>query len=179
MLFLKIWLIVTFLLQGCPTKQSPAGRFPPSPWAASTVSTKKAWFNKQIMLNWIKHVLAPFVAMAPPGIIPILFSDQFRVHKMRLTVNAIQALGAQVEFIPAGCTGLVQPVDIGFNKALKCKMRDEFLKWMMLQDPNIITPGFTCHDVAQWIFDAQNNISVERIHHAWRKTGFFYYPKKP
>jgi hypothetical protein len=47
---------------------------------------------------------------------------------MGLIVNAIQALGMQVEFIPAGCTRLVQPVDVGFNKAFKCKMRDKFLK---------------------------------------------------
>jgi hypothetical protein len=43
---------------------------------------KKACLNEQIMLDWIEHVLAPYVAMAPPGIIPILFLDQFRVHKM-------------------------------------------------------------------------------------------------
>jgi hypothetical protein len=76
---------------------------------------KKAWFKKQIML-------APYVATAPPGIIPILLLDQFRVHKMGTIVNAIQALGVQVEFIPAGCTGLVQPVDVGYNKLFKCKI---------------------------------------------------------
>ncbi len=42
---------------------------------------KKVWFNEQIMLDWIEHVLAPYVAMALPGIIPILFLDQFRVYK--------------------------------------------------------------------------------------------------
>ncbi len=68
---------------------------------------EKAWFNKQIMLNLVKHGPAPYVAMALPGIIPILLLDQFKVHKMLLSVNAIQALGVQVEFIPAGCTGLV------------------------------------------------------------------------
>jgi hypothetical protein len=57
---------------------------------------EKAWFNEQIMLNWIEHVLAPYVATVPPGIIPILFLDQFRVHKMESIVNAIQALGVQV-----------------------------------------------------------------------------------
>jgi hypothetical protein len=96
-----------------------------------------------------------------------------------LIVNAIQALGMQVEFIPANCTGLVQPVHVGFNKAFKCKMRGKFLKWMMLHDPNLLIPGSTCHDVAQWIIDAQKNISVETICNAWRKTGFFYYPKNP
>ncbi len=34
---------------------------------------EEAWFNEKIMLDWIKHVLAPYVATVPPGIIPILF----------------------------------------------------------------------------------------------------------
>jgi hypothetical protein len=117
--------------------------------------------------------------MVPLGIIPILFLDQFRVHKMGLIVNGIQALGVQIEFIPAGCMGLVQPVNVGFNKAFKCKMRDEFLKWLMLQDPNVPIPGSSCYNVAQWIIDAQKNINSKTIRNAWRKTGFSYYPENP
>jgi hypothetical protein len=122
---------------------------------------KKVWFNEQIMLDWIKHILAPYIATAPLGIIPILFLDQFRIHKMETIINAIQALGMQVVFIPAGCMGLVQPVNVDFNKAFKCKMHNKFLKWMMAQDPNLPISGSTLHDVAQWIIDAQKNISVE------------------
>jgi hypothetical protein len=119
------------------------------------------------------------MATAPLGIIHILFFDQFRFHKMGSIVNAIQALGVQVEFIPAGCTGLVQPVNVGFNKAFKCKMHNKFLKWMMLQDPNVPIPGSMHHDAAQWIIDVQNNISAEMIRNMWRKTGFSYYPENP
>jgi hypothetical protein len=138
---------------------------------------KKAWFNKQIMLDWIDHVLAPCVATVLPGIVSILLLDQFGVHKMGLIVDSIQALGVQVKFIPAGCTGLVQLVDVGCNKSFKCKMCNEFLAWMMSQDPNVPIPRSTCHDVARWIINAQNNISAETILNAWRKTRFPYYPE--
>ncbi len=47
---------------------------------------------------------------------------------------------------------------------------------MMLQDPNLPIPGSTCHKIAQWIIDAQKNISTETICNAWRKTGFSYSP---
>jgi hypothetical protein len=137
---------------------------------------KKAWFNKQIVLNCIKHILAPCVTTVLPGIIPILFLDQFRVHKMGLIINAIQALGVQVSIIPAGCTGLVQPVNIGFSKAFKCKMRDEFFKWMMLQDPNVTIPGSMHHNVVQWIINAQKNISTDMIRNVWKKTGCLLLP---
>jgi hypothetical protein len=126
---------------------------------------KKAWFNEQIMLDWIKHILAPYDATAPPGIIPIIFLDQFRVHKMGSIVNAIQALGMQVEFIPAGCTRLIQPVNVEFNEPFKCKMHDKFLNWMMLQDPNLPIPGSVAfpilgrgsYDVNHCIYQVSNN----------------------
>ncbi len=71
------------------------------------------------MLHWVKLVLAPYVATAPKGIVPILFLDMFKVHMMQSVVQAIQALVVQVEFIPAGCTGLIQPIDVEYNKSLK------------------------------------------------------------
>ncbi len=164
---------------GMPNGMIACMEVPTLPTGSIYHLNKKAWFNEQIMFNWIKHVLAPYVATAPPGIIPILFLDPFRVHKMGTIVNTIQTLGVQVEFIPAGCTGLVQPVDVGFNKAFKCKMRDKFLKRMMGQDLNLPIPGSMHHDVAQWIINAQKNISAETIRNAWRKTGYSYYPKNP
>jgi hypothetical protein len=85
------------------------------------------------------------------------------VHKMGSIVNSIKALGMQFECIPAICTGLVQPFDVGYNKAFKCNMHNKFLHWMMLQDPNVPIPGSTHHDVAQWIIDAQKKINAEMI----------------
>ncbi len=167
------------LTAGMPNRTFACREVPTLPVGSIYRLNEKAWFNEQIMLNWIKHVLTPYIATALLGIIPILFLDQFRVHKMGSIANAIQALGVQVEFIPAGCMGLVQPVDVGFNKAFKFKMHNKFLKWMMLQDPNVPIPGYTHHNVAQWIINVQKNIRAETIRNAWRKTGFSYYPKNP
>jgi hypothetical protein len=58
--------------------------------------------------------------------VPILFLDSFSVHLKGSNVRKIQDLRVQVEFIPPGCTGLLQPVDVGFNKAFKAKMRMEY-----------------------------------------------------
>ena len=46
---------------------------------------------------------------------------------MGLVISTIQALGVEVEFIPPGCTGLVQPVNVGYNKAFKAKVKDQYL----------------------------------------------------
>jgi hypothetical protein len=89
------------LAAGMPNGMIACREAPTLPVGSIYCLNKKVWLNKQIMLNWINHVLA---------------------------LNAIQALAVQVKFIPAGCTGLVQPVNVGFNKAFKCKMHDKFLK---------------------------------------------------
>ena len=54
----------------------------------------KAWFSKDIMLEWVHKVLAPYVTTPPPGIVPLLYLDSFRVHMMGSVVGAIQALSA-------------------------------------------------------------------------------------
>ena len=52
----------------------------------------KAWFSEDIMLEWIEEVLTPYVATAPPGIVPLLYLDSIRVHMMGSVVSMIQAL---------------------------------------------------------------------------------------
>ena len=61
------------------------------------------------MLEWVEVVLKPYVALAPPHIVPIVLLDSFKVHMVGSVTSAIQALGCEVMFIPPGCTGLVQP----------------------------------------------------------------------
>ena len=137
---------------------------------------EKAWFKEWIMLDWVELVLKPWAEKAPPGIVPILLLDMFSVHMMASVANAIQRLGVQVEYIPAGCTGLVQPVDVGYNKAFKAKMREEYTSWMLTQDPDLPIPATTRRQLSEWIISATKNVTAETIRNAWRKTGYSYYP---
>jgi hypothetical protein len=86
--------------------------------------------------------------------VPILVLNSFLVHMMATVVNAIQDLGVQVEFIPPKYTGLLQPVDVGYNKVFKAKLRTEY---------NQRIPATTRHDVANWIVAAE------------RKTKYSYF----
>lgn len=137
---------------------------------------EKAWFDEQVMMDWVQEILAPYVANVPRGIVPIILLDDFTVHKSGRVVDAIQQLGIEVEFIPPGCTGMVQPVDVGYNKSLKAKVRDEYREWLLLQDPNVQIPCPSRHQVAEWIVAAMNAISDVTVRNAWRKTGFSFFP---
>ncbi len=127
------------------------------------------------MIKWIDEVLAPDVVTARERIVPILFLNSFSVHMKARVVNKIQDLGVQVEFIPPGCTGLLQPVDVGLNKAFKAKLRAEYNRWLLQQDHDLPIPGTTrCH-VSDWIIAAENNVTDNTHKNSWRKTGYSYF----
>jgi hypothetical protein len=43
--------------------------------------------DERVMLCWVEDVLAPYVALAPPGIIPVILLDSYRCHIMVLGDN--------------------------------------------------------------------------------------------
>ncbi len=135
----------------------------------------KAWFNEATMLDWLDDVLKPYVATAPVGIIPILFLDSFKVHHIGSIADAIQGLGVELEIIPPGCTGLVQPIDIGINKAFKANMRKIYTEWLLNQDADAAILSASRLNVSAWILEAVEGIKKETIVNSCRKTGFSYF----
>jgi hypothetical protein len=139
---------------------------------------EKAWFDEEVMLDWVECCLKPYTANVPCGILPLLLLDDFKVHKMGVVIQAIQALGMEVEFIPPGCTGMVQPVNVGYNKPLKAKVHDQYHEWIFVQDLDMLIPCPTRHHVSEWIIMAECMIEDTMVSNAWRKTGFSFLPNK-
>jgi hypothetical protein len=83
---------------------------------------KNEWMDEHVMFFWVERVLKPYVDAAPEHIIPIIFLNLYRCHIMGSVVDAIPSLGCEVQHIPGGCTGLCQPVDVGYNKAFKSRV---------------------------------------------------------
>ena len=135
----------------------------------------KAWFDEATMLDWVDYVLKPYVATAPVGIIPILFLDSFKVHILGSVADAIQGLGVELKIIPPGCTGLVQPINVGINKPFKANMRKIYTNWLLGQDADAAIPSASRLDVSAWILEAVEGIKQETIVNSWRKAGFIYF----
>ena len=92
-------------------------------------------------------------------------------------VDAIHKLGVELEFIPPGCTGLVQPIDVGFNKPYKANYTKLYTEFLMNHDADQPLSGAKREDVSQWVLDAVGAISKETVKNAWRKKGYSYYTK--
>ncbi len=108
--------------------------------------------DEAVMIAWVQDVLAPYFATAPVHVVPILILDMYRCHMMSSVVQMIQELGVEVQHIPGGCTSLCQPVDVGFNKPFKDRMRRQWINWMTNEG---IVHGTTSPparlDVAKWV----------------------------
>ena len=134
----------------------------------------KAWMDEPMMHKWIDLVLIPWKNSRDPSITPLLILDAYRVHMMGSIVNRIQALGIEVQHIPAGCTYLCQPVDVGINRSIKKEMTEQWEDWMINGggvDGGIAkTP--TRRQVAEWIVGSYKNISKQTVRNAWKKEGY-------
>jgi hypothetical protein len=136
-----------------------------------------AWMDERVMLRWVEDVLAPYVALAPPGIIPLILLDSYRCHVMASVVNVIQDLGCEVVHIPGGCTGLVQPLDVGYNKPFKARIRKAWEEYMindMRKNGSIETPSR--EEVSHWISEAYWDMEGSPIiKNSWLKTGYSWF----
>ena len=98
------------------------------PKGAKYTVQENAWCDERCMLLWVDNVLAPYVKTAPKGIVPYLLLDKHTCHYQGSVARAIEDLGVEWDILPGGCTGLIQPVDVGINKPwknrLRCRMED-------------------------------------------------------
>ena len=138
---------------------------------------ENAWMDERVMLRWVEEVLAPYVALAPPGIIPIILLDSYRCHVMASVVNVIQDLGCEVVHIPGGCTGLVQPLDVGYNKPFKTRVRKAWEEYMinnMRKNGSVESPSR--EEVSHWIAEAYWDLEGSLIiKNSWLKTGYSWF----
>ena len=100
---------------------------------------------------------------------------------MASVVTKIQELGIEVKHIPGGCTSLCQPVDVGFNKPFKDRVRRQWVSWMIAEGVNHGTTSAPMRrDVATWVDRAMAEMKSEVgiIRNAWLKTGYEWFPKE-
>ncbi|KAL3777141.1 hypothetical protein ACHAWO_000921 [Cyclotella atomus] len=96
--------------------------------------------------------------------------DAHTVHFLRSVVNRIENMGCDVLFIPAGCTYLCQPVDVGMNRPLKRELKLQWEAWMEEQGTDLTPPSR--EHIANWVIHSYHNITKETVQNAWKKKGF-------
>ncbi len=159
---------LTVILKGEPGGHIEREEIPQYPAGPLYVMQKKAWMDKAVMLQWVNKVLSPYVMTQPNHVIPLLLLDSYWCHMMGLVVEKINDLGVEVHHIPGGCTGLCQPIDVGYNRPFKCRLRHRWELWMLLEglvNGSVQFPTQT--KVATWIVMAQHEMTMKIIKNSW------------
>jgi hypothetical protein len=102
-----------------------------------------------------------------------LFVDHFKVHLSGQFIQVVNDLGIDVDFVPAGYTCVLQPVDVGVNAQFKSAIRDFNHAWCLEKYPKILDqdklPTPDRDDVYEWTTRSFDSVTSKTI----RKT-FLY-----
>jgi hypothetical protein len=117
-------------------------------------------------------VLKPYVRDTDQA---FLLIDHFKVHLAAAFVQSANDLGVDVDYIPAGYTCVLQPVDVGVNATFKREIRDFHHKWCMEHYPKILdddkVPTPERDDVYDWVIQSFEKVSEESIRKTYRYIG--------
>ena len=141
---------------------------------------ENAWTDERVMLQWVDEVLAPCVKTAPPGIVPCLLLDKHGCHYQGSVAKATEALGVEWDIIPGGCTGLVQPMDVGIGKPWKNRVRCRMEDWMIdTKGHGRVKPAVVRPLLADWAASSWEAMPKEIVYNAWRRQNLSYFPDEP
>jgi hypothetical protein len=169
------------IIKGAPKGRIAKCEFGTYPSDGKYACQPKAWMDEVNMHLWIDLVLKPYSdakdVRDPHGPPLVLILDAYRVHQMGSVVNRIQEMGIEVIHIPAGCTYLCKPIDVGIKKPLKAALRAKWEEWMAeggwIVDGQAKEPSRK--QVAEWLVGAYTNIPDQVGKNTWLKTGYKWF----
>ncbi|KAH7944040.1 hypothetical protein HPB52_014777 [Rhipicephalus sanguineus] len=89
-------------------------------------ATKNGWMTSEKMQEWLSRVWGPNV----DNVRRLLVLDQAPIHKTQATTNAFEEYNTDVLYVPAGCTSVLQPADVYWNKPFKSTLRRLWEQYM-------------------------------------------------
>lgn len=122
------------------------------------------WMQPETTISWISRVWGSvgFVER-------ILVWDSFRCHLVDETQKALKKSRTLMACIPGGCTKLLQPADVSWNKSFKEKYRELYENWLQEDDRKL---DVTVHGnprgpsklrMVEWVKKAWDSLTSEII----------------
>lgn len=140
-------------------------------WVACVQET--GWFDTRVGQIWIEKILAPYIGNAEKS---FLLVDHFSAHLKSDFVNGVNDLGCDIDFIPAGYTCVLQPVDVGVNATFKKSVRNFHHGWCLETYPKILDkdkfPTPERDDIYDWVIRSFNEVASKTIRKTYVHIGY-------
>jgi len=110
----------------------PKASFPPG-WHVTY--TDNHWANEESMLDYVRSIFLPFLEAAkkelklPHSQPALALLDNFRGQLTGQFLDLLVANNIIIVDVPPNCTGLLQPLDLSVNKAIKDSLKSKFQTW--------------------------------------------------
>ena len=97
------------------------------------------WSTQETMMEFLDKILIPYVQQTrermelPPTFPAVAIFDVFAAHRCQPFLDVLTANKIQPVFVPAGCTGELQPLDITVNAVFKRELKSSFSSWYAKQ----------------------------------------------
>ena len=130
---------------------------------------KKAWMDERLMLTWIRDIWVKHTKKRPS----LLFLDSFSAHLTDNVKGAFQEANTTVIIISAGCTSVLQHLDVSINKPIKSHLRNAWLQYMLEHQPSQQIKRPTKQHIVNWIEEANSKLNSNAciVKKAFQVTG--------
>ena len=105
----------------------------PSGW--NVTHSENHWSNEATTLEYIDRVLVPHMQRErehlelSPTAKSLLIWDVFAAHRCKSVLKKVEEEHIKVVFVPVGCTGMLQPLDVSVNDSFKRHLKEKFGEW--------------------------------------------------
>ncbi|KAK6167121.1 hypothetical protein SNE40_021220 [Patella caerulea] len=137
------------------------------------------------MLEYVEKVLIPSIDEIKDQMdLPVrqralVICDVFRAHRCASVIDALTNARIEHVFVPAGCTGELQPMDLSVNGDFKKIMKDQFTEWYadQIAKDNTKTVELKLSTMkplhARWTIQAFDKIKEikDTVLLGWKKSG--------
>lgn len=146
------------------------------------------------MEQYVTHVLAPYcvrvreqlqLASDQPA---LCIFDVFRAHRVDSVRDLLRSYNIKMVYVPANCTGELQPLDLSGNQEFKDALKQQFIDWYADKVCETLKPDETTDqpkfDIdlrlsvlkplhAKWILQAWDKLKNNRaaLIRGWEKSG--------
>jgi hypothetical protein len=172
------------IYQGKTEKCHPRTTFPEG---FGITHSENHWSTIATMKDYVIHVLSPYCASVRQRLglqqdhKALCVLDVFRAHRVQDVMEIFSEHNILLTFVPASCTGELQPLDLSGNGTFKQALKSRFIKWYADQVPD--EEGGECEvDLrlstlkplhAGWVIEAWNEVRAnpDCLITGWEKAG--------